>query len=593
MEPPTAWMVQDFIPSGQAACMFCHFGDTDPATSVLPGRWRGSLHAHAYRDPIFQAAFEVAKADAPNSGELCIRCHTPRGWLEGRATPPTGMTDGSSLLFSDIDEGVTCNVCHRLVDLTYDPANPPADLLILQALSSAGYLPVSIGNAQMVVDPMDVRRGPFTDPAAPHPFAFSPHHRSGDLCGTCHEVSNPMLTRVGGVTPAPTDTYVLNPFNQPHPTQVKTDQFPEQRTYSEWLNSTYASTGVNTLGRFGGNRAVVRSCQDCHMPAQTGIGCLDIFEPPIRTEIPYHSFQGANITALDMLLHLFGPTGTGEFSQLTVSLLQRNRTDVLYMLDRATDAVLSQFAGELNVRIVNECGHKLLTGMPEGRRIWVNVKFFNGPTLLAERGFYDTATATLTETDTKVYEAKLGLDSYMAGQTGKPAGPSFNLVLVNKVFKDNRIPPRGFTNSAYNAAQAGHVAYAYPDGQHWDDSKFCVPAGATRAEVKLFYQTASREYMEFLRDNGGAKGLTAYNAWVATGRSAPVPMDDVVINLAPYALGDVTGDGLTSFADITAVLVGFGLTGGPGLAAGDANCDGMVNFTDLTFVLVNWGDTAF
>ena len=50
-------------------------------------------------------------------------------------------------------------------------------------------------------------------------------------------------------------------------------------------------------------------------------------------------------------------------------------------------------------------------------------------------------------------------------------GPSFHFVLNNKVFKDNRIPPRGFTNAAYAEFGGGPTSdYSYADGQYWDET---------------------------------------------------------------------------------------------------------------------------
>ena len=613
VEPPEPWMVQEPVLSFSQGCQLCHAGFQPPETTVLPARWRGSLHAHSMRDPIFQAAMTIATQDAPGSAETCIRCHAPRAWLEGRATPPTGNPDGSTLFPSDIDEGVNCSACHRSVDFDAHPApNEPFatdDATIRAVLASNGLLPAEPGNANLIIDPMDVRRGPFdfianNEPEPPHLWAHSPHHRSADLCGACHDVSNPLFTRVGGPTPAPTDTYVLNFFNTPHTLplsdQSKYNKVPEQRTYSEWKNSAFATTpgglfipdDVNpVLNRFGGNQLLVSTCQDCHMPTVTGQAC-DIFEPPVRNDLKLHSFVGANVFALDLLLHLYGPNGTADFDDYTVAMLERARTETEVMVSKATDTTLTQFAGELTARVINQCGHKLLTGMPEGRRIWLNVRFFNGSTLIAERGGYDLVTADLNTAGTKVYEQLLGLDETMAQQTGDPVGPSFNLVLVNKVFKDNRIPPRGFSNAAFEAVQAGHVGYQYADGQHWDDTRFCIPPGATRAQVRLLYQTSSKEYIEFLRDENttDGKGQLLYDAWNAVGRSTPVVMDDVTIPLTSFVTGDVTGDGLVSFDDITRVLANFG-SSGLGAASGDANCDGLVSFDDITTVLSNFGSS--
>ncbi len=73
--------------------------------------WKVLMMANALRDPLFHAALAVAEQDAPGSGDLCLRCHTPPGWLAGRSDP----SDGSALVESDFD-GVQCDFCHRLSD---------------------------------------------------------------------------------------------------------------------------------------------------------------------------------------------------------------------------------------------------------------------------------------------------------------------------------------------------------------------------------------------------------------------------------------------------------------------------------------------
>ena len=42
-------------------------------------------------------------------------------------------------------------------------------------------------------------------------------------------------------------------------------------------------------------------------------------------------------------------------------------------------------------------------------------------------------------------------------------------MLNNVVVKDNRIPPRGFTNAAFEAFDGAPVGATYADGQYWDD----------------------------------------------------------------------------------------------------------------------------
>jgi hypothetical protein len=586
------------------SCILCHLGDaTAAATTLAPWRWRGSMHSHAWKDPIFQAALTIANQDTVAAAQTCIRCHAAPAFLEGRSVP----TDGSMLSYTDQEFGVTCEICHRLVNPVYPRASyvPAADQMILADLAAQNLIPVNPGNAQMVMDPSDVRRGPYTV-SAPHPWAFSPFHLTGDICGTCHDVSNPAFDRIGTVVPDPSDVYRLNASDTPHPTDNKYDMVPEQRTYSEWLNSKYAQMGVprndpadpyNLNGRFGGNRTTIAKCQDCHMPTVSGRGC--VLGGPVRNDLAQHNFAAANTLALDLLLHLYTPDNPsdpqpGEFVNEydgAITLINRQKADNIAMLGAATDLYLTQQSCELNARVVNQCGHKLLTGYPEGRRIWINVKFFNGLTQIAERGVYNFTTATLFGDDTKVYETKFGHDDYMAGQSGLPQGPSFHLTTVNKIFKDNRIPPRGFTNAAYKNIQALPVGASFADNQHWDDTKYLIPANATRATVTVYYQTASREYIEFLRDANTTnnKGQVLYDAWVATGKGPPVIMDQVSLNLTPFTQpGDADGDLSVGLSDIAIIVTNWLLSGMPG-TQGDLDNDGVRGLSDIALVVNNWG----
>ncbi len=506
-----------------SACTFCHAGWNEAQEPFE--RWAGSMMANSMRDPVFQAAMTIANQDMTGAGELCLRCHTPGGFVEGRATP----ADGSALVGQDFD-GVSCHVCHRLVDPIADIANPPEDPGILMALAQA---PATSHGGQFVVDPDDRRRGPFD--LGPnffwHQWRQSPYHRESLLCATCHEVSNPAFTRNGGATPSASDTYVLGTLGTPHPTHAKTDEFPIERTFTEWSLSSFAAGPIEMGGRFGGNQTAVSTCQDCHMPTTTGTACQPFLEGETRTDLPQHDFNGANswvplaIYELDQSLALYDETMVnGEPLAVFEAAVARNQA----MLRAASDLALRRVGNDLVARITNQTGHKLPTGYGEGRRMWLNVKFKTyAGALLAEHGYYDEAGANLTTNDTKVYEILHGLDAAMATLTGLPAGESFHFALNNTLVKDNRIPPRGFDNAAFEAGQAHPVGASYADGQYWDDTAFPIPVGADFAVVSVYHQTSSKEYIEFLRDENTTdnKGNIVHDQWVAAGMSAPVLMD--------------------------------------------------------------------
>ncbi len=495
--------------SDPANCAACH-GNYDMA--VEPHyNWQGSMMSQASRDPLFLACLAVANQDAPDSGDLCLRCHLPTGWLAGRSVP----TDGTQMLASD-RSGVSCDLCHRLVDPVYDhTSNPMEDEVILAALSPA---PNTFANGMYIVDPdTGRRRGPYNDAVAPHNWLFSPFHREAALCGTCHDVSNPAFSKdVNG-------NYPPNTFDAPETNFTSTNLMPIERTYSEWLNSEYATAGVYAP-EFAGNKpdGIVGICQDCHMRDVSGVGCnITNPMPPVRADLPLHDLTGGS-TWLPGLISLLYP---GEVND---AALQAGILRARDLLQKAADLSAVQDGTQLEVTVTNNTGHKLPSGYPEGRRIWINVRFHDeSMTLIRESGAYDPGTGILThDDDLKVYEAKPGLDTDTAGLVGVSAGPSFHFVLNNRIYKDNRIPPRGFTNTAFAAFGGAPVAYGYSDGQYWDETEYTVPAGAAAAEITLYYQSTSKEYVEFLRDENetNTAGQVLYDLWNNSGKCPPEAM---------------------------------------------------------------------
>jgi hypothetical protein len=493
-------------------CALCH-GNFDPVAEPFTP-WNASVMGQAARDPLFWAAVAVANQDAQGGGDTCIRCHTPGGWLAGRSTP----TDGSQLQGIDF-QGVSCNFCHRMVDPNNNPGAPADDAAILAGLTTD--IPTDPHSAHFVVDPDDNRRGPreLVDFFV-HAWRESPFHKSSEMCATCHDLSNPLFER------QPDGTYALGALRTPPASNSAASQFPEQRTYSEWLGSDFADGPIDMGGRFGGNDPLVSSCQDCHMPATEGISC--IFGEN-RTDLATHQMVGGNTWLLNAVRELFDDVETG----LTQAAVDQSIAATVDMLQSAADLDLTADGSTLSVKVTNQTGHKLPTGYPEGRRMWVNVQFYDDQgVLIDERGEYDFVEATLETADTKVYEMKLSASPDVAAQAGIPTGPTFHLVLVNQVELDNRIPPRGFTNAEFEALQAAPVNYPYADGQHWDITDYDIPAGAASADVRVYYQSTTREYVEFLRDENTTNdaGDVMYNLWNGPlNRIPPVEMNFATI----------------------------------------------------------------
>jgi hypothetical protein len=486
------------------SCAGCH-GNYDSANEPWHV-WRGSMMAQAARDPFFFACMAVAEQDAPGAGDLCIRCHSPGGWQEGRSFD----TSGAMLNVKD-RHGVQCDFCHRAVDHDYLPGVSP--IQDYEVLENIDVLPLQYGNGQFITDPAPLMRGPRADAVASHETVESPFHTSAAMCGICHDVSSPVFLRNGDYD------YVPTPFNEEHPTMDIRDMIPVERTFSEWSISEYASNGVYAP-QFAGTKpdGIVSNCQDCHMHDVSAAACNE-GGAPTRPDMGLHDFTGGNTFVPDIIAQYYP-------DEVDVAQLADAKARAVSMIQKAATVELTPEDFGVTVRVINETGHKLPSGYPEGRRVWLHVEAFDlGGTPIYESGHYDFSTAVLThDDDIKIYEILPGLSEGLAAALGQPAGKSFHFVLSDTVFFDNRIPPRGATNAELIEVQSPTVGVTYADGQYWDDTEYHLPDTADSVYVTLYYQTTTKEYVEFLRDanHTNSAGQDLYDAWVAQGMAPPV-----------------------------------------------------------------------
>jgi hypothetical protein len=474
-------------------CQNCHQTQATGFPVTITADWHGSPMAQSARDPLFYATMAVANKYVNGSGEYCIRCHSPTGWLEGRSAPPTG----EGLTGNDLN-GVQCDFCHRMKDplLRDTTINPPVP----------GY-----GNGMFVVQTTrNPKRGPFSDALQMgHTTQVDTFYRTGEFCGVCHNVSNPL--------------YATNSTTQsPH------EYGPIERTYSEWKLSWFA-----TQGRAG-------NCQSCHMPYQQGYGA-NLAGTPQRPDIPKHDMNGGN-TFLGDILPDFWPSGL-DTARLNASK-QRTYSSLRTAAQLETYAYRLRDTVFARVRLTNLTGHKLPTGYPEGRRMWLYIvgRTSNGDTVF-QSGAYNFTTAALTHDDQiKIYEAKPGLTQRTAAQYQLPPGPSFHFILNDTIYLDNRIPPRGFANATFAAHKAQPVGYSYADGQYWDETSYRLPSSVTLVTATLYYQTSSKEYIEFLRNENVGNpqdtrhwGDSLYASWNRRGKSRPVVMNSLTTTVRDSA----------------------------------------------------------
>jgi hypothetical protein len=416
-----------------------------------------------------------------------------------------------------------------MVDPVYQPGLSPAeDEDIIDGLE---HSPENPGNGMYVFDPSAHRRGPFDMTNSPHAHLHSPFHQDSSFCGTCHDVSNPVFVRDGTNV-----EYVANNFDEAPATNSPNILMPVERTYSEWLHSAYNSSNGVYAPQFAGNKpdGMVTSCQDCHMSDILGYGADPNlpYSVPERPDLPWHDMTGGS-SWISRILPEYAGLGAEEAAALTNGA---HRAE--YMLHKAARMQAEKVGDELRVTVINDTGHKLPTGYPEGRRIWINLRFYDaGDNLLAEHGGYDYSTGLLTNENTRVYEIHpgIGTNLYTTLTNLNPGldiepGPSLHFVLNNQIYEDNRIPPRGFTNSVFDTFGGAPVGHHYDDGQYWDEAYFEIPAGAVRAHARLYYQSTSKEFVEFLYTENytDANGTNLYNMWLANDRCPPVLMTEAL-----------------------------------------------------------------
>lgn len=600
---------------GPGRCNNCH-GRYNSA--VEPDfNWRGSMMAQSARDFMFWACLTTAAQDSiyaigrPNATDICLRCHVPKGWLEGRSDPTNG-----SLMTGDDFAGVQCDFCHNKFDPFFEgtyrgiregsdwlnywdetntsttPSNTSAlrtynaDLIAAQNILlfnggkffgvdnypfSAAYTENAGG--QYFMGGTRDKRASFADANARHAILYSRYHKSKYFCSTCHDVSNPILANLvlGGVGVNETranftgTTRTLWTENNP-----AYSYFHVERTFSEFMLSDYGLQGgapgkgpfAPTVFTTSKPNNYIASCQDCHMRDVVGRACSQssgIVRPTGSIEHPksgqpLHDMTGGNAWVMYVLASAI--SGSPNYDATNFSLLRQgpaaltldltqgegfnNPQALIAGVERAkqqlrmaasiTDVSFSN--GMLRFRVQNNTGHKLISGFPEGRRMFVNIKAYdNAGILIYEVNPYDYAASTLkgltynyqpdpditigpalptpaalgpneVYIDSLVYEAQMS--SAITGED-----KTFHFALATDRYKDNRIPPKGFRISdapsrLVQPRWAGADAPAYFTSAEYsggyDEVSVSLPSTTAYIEIRLYYQTTSREYIEFLRD---------------------------------------------------------------------------------------------
>ena len=416
---------------GSEVCAACHNGINDSSgndVSIVTD-WSSTMMANSARDPLWKAKVRSEINRNPQLTDVindkCTRCHAPMANFEAKTNNEIpGILDGGFLSAShprhdEAMSGVSCTLCHQIQDAPN-----------LGTLSSfTGHY--EIGKDKLIYGPYDNLKGTSMINQTGYTPTYSPHIQSSKICGTCHNLKTAIVDQFGKVISTTPES-----------------EFPEQMPYTEWENSSYASSDP-------------KSCQQCHMPRANGVrisnGSMttDVLER--RDNFGIHEFVGANRLMLDIFNN--NKTQLGVLSNNFPETLTKTQAMLNSAAKIATDRQCLGIDNELNftLKINSTTGHKLPSAYPS-RRVVLHVTVKNeAGSVVFESGKINSDGSVVgvnADTNRRTFEPHYQLitkpdqvqvyESIMGDNQKKV---TYTLLRGMTYLKDNRILPPGFNKA--------------------------------------------------------------------------------------------------------------------------------------------------
>jgi hypothetical protein len=428
--------------------------------------WRHSLMAHAFNDPYYRAVVADEMSEFPELAGLiedtCLRCHAPMARWDAHQTGVNLDADGF-LRFDTADaqmparEGVSCTLCHQIEN---------NGELGTQAAFSGQF---SISDSKEIT-------GPYANPlgqAMQRETGYTPvqavHLSSSELCASCHNLYTPTIDVATG-----------------QPTGA---QFLEQGPYFEWQNSVFAT-----------GEPEARECHECHQGGATedSYASRIAVRPngqvntqwPERSPYTRHQQVGGNTQVLGMLqqfqevLGIDDTTSAAGFQRQIDATRAQLQSETVELHVSKAEVIDGELLVDIDLR--NLTGHKFPTSYPS-RRAWLHLRVENSAgEVLFESGAPDANgrisvdSATNREACLSVHKPD-GFDSTSCWEPHRDSITSADQVAIYEAvlgdthgdithvllhaasyLKDNRIPPRGFSEDS--AAFVSDTASAGVEG---------------------------------------------------------------------------------------------------------------------------------
>ncbi|MDW7771367.1 MAG: cytochrome c family protein [Desulfobulbaceae bacterium] len=350
--------------------------------------WTGSVHALAFKDPIYQGELNKAvKAVGHEISRQCEGCHSAAGVVTGEIKKP-GLAGLSSMALN----GVSCDICHSISGTTHceTPSREPEN----------GSFILTPG-VDTEDGPVLIKRGPLESFEGCgdgfHRCEKSSLHLRAELCASCHQVYH----------------------YEAH--------FPLEATYLEWKHGAYAQREI--------------LCQDCHMvDSETFLRTADTLEKPGREEY-HHYFNGANF-----LLYFLAEQAAKKAGDEPLAANARHKYEMaVHRLQSAADLEIEPVYGkkglsEVKVRVKNiRAGHNLPTSLTNVRQMWLELTARDAAgNVLYSSGTLDD-NGHLVQ-DTRVFNSEgMGNDFHFA----------IDPWIVTAFSRHDTIPPKGYKDVYY------------------------------------------------------------------------------------------------------------------------------------------------
>ena len=402
-------------------CAGCHGRDLQGIASIddqgrdvnVVNDWRSSMMANSARDPFFRAKVRheslVNPAHAAALQNKCLGCHAPLGMHEER------MLGNAPFTLTHLDtsrlgmDGVSCLSCHMQSEATAGGFFSGE----LEFDSARVYGPYSDDQINPAIMEFFVRFTP----------GFGSHIVNSKVCAGCHTLITETADLDGNLTG---------------------DEFVEQATYHEWLNSVYSANGTQ--------------CNTCHLPRINDGILLAAEYPFLNEQSPFglHHLVGGNTHMLRLLKQfkdtLNVPATDLQFDSTitrTERMLREHTLDAtLSLLDRTADT--AYFA----LRLENKAGHRFPSGYPsrrafvefivlttEGDTVFKSGRLDSGDEVEGHDSPFEPHHDVITAGDqVQIYELVMGdVNGDVTTVLERAKDP----------IKDNRLAPVGFTSTHY------------------------------------------------------------------------------------------------------------------------------------------------